>query len=142
MVTYFTKVYCIPGRVVPDAVLGLLWYDGVADRQQSEELPCRPVPGPSQRGQVRVFPALAALPLWIEHLSRNAALLVLHHVPRQRPRLVTENVLDLPKFLVQVGGPRQRVGINLQFRVSVVHSLVPIDEHCLDELDDLQCDLQ
>ena len=44
--------------------------------------------------------------------ATDTTLLVLHHVHGEGARLVREHVLNLAELLVEVGGARQRVGIN------------------------------
>ena len=54
----------------------------------------------------------------------DAALLKGHDVLREGPRLVREDVMDLPKLLIQRGGSRLCGRVLLR----IVHLQVPVDE--------------
>lgn len=71
------------------------------------------------------------LPLTI-YLPIDAAFLKGHDVLRECPCLIRENVMDLPKLLIQRGG--SRLGGRVLLRV--VHQQVPVYEVTLSETDD------
>lgn len=70
------------------------------------------------------------LPLTV-YLPVDAALFKGHDILGERPRLVRENVMDLPELLVQCGGPRLCGCVLLR----VVHLQVPVYEVTLSKTD-------
>lgn len=70
------------------------------------------------------------LPLTV-YLPVDAALFKGHDILGERPRLVRENVMDLPELLVQRGGPRLCGCVLLR----VVHLQVPVYEVTLSKTD-------
>ena len=63
----------------------------------------------------------------------DGALVESHDILSERPRFVTEDVLDLTQLLVQGGGPSLGGGV----AASVVHLPVPVDVEAVPEPNDL-----
>lgn len=63
----------------------------------------------------------------------DGALVENHDILCERPRFVTEDILDLAQLLVQRGGPSLSGGV----AASVVHLSVPVDIEAVPQANDL-----